>query len=228
MPKKLKILLTVKLFALVAFLLIQYDQIRLGEISLFADPTLAPEQMQAKQGEIHDLLEIPKLVDDSPKTRETLSRYLDFADRKRQDAVRKMEALQKKEESLKRLEAKLDKKIGQLDEERKFFAASIQKEQELKKERLARLVELYDKMEPKKAAAMFENLTPDLSVSLLKSLRQRQLTAILEKMAPDKATKLTEYFSRIKSGNEYDLLKEMNVSLKDTFNECKSENSTAH
>jgi flagellar motility protein MotE (MotC chaperone) len=228
MPKKLKILLTIKLFALVAFLLIQFDQIRLGEISLFADPTLAPEQMQAKEGEIHDLLEIPKLVDDSPKTRETLSRYLDFADRKRQDAVRKMEALQKKEESLKRLEANLDKKIGQLDEERKFFAASIQKEQELKKERLTRLVELYDKMEPKKAAAMFENLTPDLSVSLLKSLRQRQLTAILEKMAPDKATKLTEYFSRIKSGNEYDLLKEMNVSLKDTFNECKSEKSTAH
>lgn len=228
MPKKLKILLTIKLFALVAFLLIQFDQIRLGEISLFADSTLAPEQMQTKQGEIHDLLEIPKLIDDSPKTRETLSRYLDFADRKRQDAIRKMEALQKKEESLKKLEASLDKKIGQLDEERKFFAASIQKEQELKKERLARLVELYDKMEPKKAAAMFENLTPDLSVSLLKSLRQRQLTAILEKMAPDKATKLTEYFSRIKSGNEYDLLKEMNVSLKDTFNECKSEKSTAH
>ncbi len=228
MPKNLKILLMIKLVALIVFILVQTDQIKLGEVSLFADPTLAPEEMQAKDGEIHDLLDIPKLVDDSPKTRETLSRYLDFADRKKQDALRKIESLQKKEESLKKLEASLDKKIGQLDEERKFFAAAIQKEQALKKDRLARLVELYDKMEPKKAAAMFESLTPDLAVSLLKSLRQRQLTAILEKMAPDKATKLTEYFSRIKSGAEYDLLKEMNVSLKETFNECKSEKSVAH
>ena len=102
------------------------------------------------------------------------------------------------------------------------------KKNELKKEKLTLLIELYDKMEPKKAATLFESLSPDLSVSLLKSLKQKQLTAILEKMAPDKASKLTEYFSRMKSGAEYDLLKEMNSSLRDAFKECKGDSLPAH
>ena len=228
MPKSLKILLALKLFALVVFVLVQTDQIRIGELVGFAEGTKAPEEQQPKEGEIHDFLAIPKLGEDTPSSRETLSRYLDVADRKRQDVLRRMEFLEKREASLKLIEGTIDRKLSQLDEERKFFAASIQKETELKKERLTRLIELYDKMEPKKAATLFESLSPDLSVSLLKSLKQKQLTAILEKMAPDKASKLTEYFSRMKSGAEYDLLKEMNSSLRDAFKECKGDSIPAH
>jgi flagellar motility protein MotE (MotC chaperone) len=228
MPRAIKILLGLKIIALTGFLLVQTDQIRIGELVGFAEGTIAPEQQAPKEGEIHDILAIPKLGEDEPSSRETLSRYLDVADRKRQDVVKRLEFLEKREASLKQLEATIDRKLNQLDEERKFFSASIQKETELKKERMTRLIELYDKMEPKKAATMFESLSPDLSVSLLKALKQKQLTSILEKMAPDKAAKLTEYFSRQKSGAEYDLLKEMNSSLKDAFKECKTDKALAH
>jgi len=228
MPKSLKILLGLKFIALAVFVLVQTDQIRFGELVGFAEATKAPEEQQPKDSEIHDFLAIPKLGEDAPSSRETLSRYLDMADRKRQDVLRRMEFLEKREASLKQIEGTIDRKLTQLDEERKFFAASIQKEVDLKKERLTRLIELYDKMEPKKAATMFESLSLDLSVSLLKSLKQKQLTAILEKMAPDKAAKLTEYFSRMKSGAEYDLLKEMNSSLRDAFKECKDDKMPAH
>ncbi len=228
MPRSLKILLALKLVALTVFVLVQTEQIRIGELVGFAEGTKAPEEQLPKDGEIHDILAIPKLGEDAPSSRETLSRYLDVADRKRQDVLRRMEFLEKREASLKQIEGTIDRKLTQLDEERKFFASSIQKETDLKKERLTRLIELYDKMEPKKAATLFESLSPDLSVSLLKSLKQKQLTAILEKMAPDKAGKLTEYFSRMKSGTEYDLLKEMNSSLRDAFKECKGEPLPAH
>ena len=76
-------------------------------------------------------------------------------------------------------------------------------------------------MEPKKAAAVFEKIDKDLAAALFKNLKQKQVTAILEKMNPDKAIELTEYFGRIKSGAEYELLKEMNNSLLETFKDCK-------
>jgi len=228
MPSYFRALVGLKLTLLGLFLLVQYGKINIGELSLFAEETKAndemraPEENQPKDQEIHQLLEIPKISDDSPQSKETLGRYLDFADRKRQEIIKRLEFLEKRETFVKSLEQKIDKKLQQLDDERKFFAASIQKEQDLKKDRLDRLIELYDKMEPKKAASLFENLDPDLAVAMLKSLKQKQLTAILEKMTPDKATKLSEYFSRNKSGTEYEMLKEMNASLKETFNECKT------
>lgn len=222
MPRFFKVLIGIKLTFLALFLLVQSGQINIGELNLLAEEVKAPEENQPKDSEIHQLLEIPKITDNSPESKEALGRYLDFADRKRQEIIRRLEFLEKREATLKMLEQKLDKKLRQLDDERKFFAASIQKEQEIKKERLDRLIELYDKMESKKAAPLFETLDPDLAVAMLKSLKQKQLTAILEKMSPDKATKLTEYFSRNKSGTEYEMLKEMNASLKEAFNECKS------
>ena len=60
-------------------------------------------------------------------------------------------------------------------------------------------------MEPKRAAPVFEELDRDLAVALFKNLKKKQVTAILEKMDPDKAVTLTEYYGRVKSGAEYDL-----------------------
>jgi hypothetical protein len=40
-------------------------------------------------------------------------------------------------------------------------------------------------------------------------------------MNPDKSVALAEYFGRVKSGREYDLLKELNSSLKKEFQDCK-------
>ena len=50
---------------------------------------------------------------------------------------------------------------------------------------------------------------------------QETVTRILEVMPADKSRDLTEYFGRIRSGKEYDLLKEMNQSLRTAFDECK-------
>src|SRR5262249_9403582 len=84
-----------------------------------------------------------------------------------------------------------------------------------------RLIELYGKMDPRKAAPVFEQLDKDLVVELFKNLSQKQVTKVLEAMNPQKAIELTEYYGRVRSGREYDLLREMNQSLKKELNECK-------
>lgn len=169
---------------------------------------------------LSDLFELPKL-DPKKARKEEVGKYLDLADRKGKQISEREMMLTKKEQQLKDIEKSIDEKLVKLDEERKFIAKTLQQEKDLKGERLDKLVELYDKMEPKKAAPQFEKIDQDLAVALFKRLKQKQVTTILELMNPDKSVAITEYFGRVKSGKEYDLLKELNSSLKKEFQDCK-------
>lgn len=169
---------------------------------------------------LSDLFELPKL-DPQKAQKQEVGKYLDLADRKGRQISERETMLAKKEQQLKDLELSIDQKLAKLDEERKFIAKTLQQEKDLKGERLDKLVELYDKMEPKKAAPQFEKIDQDLAVALFKRLKQKQVTTILEIMSPDKSVALAEYFGRVKSGREYDLLKELNSSLKKEFQDCK-------
>ena len=60
-----------------------------------------------------------------------------------------------------------------------------------------------------------------MTVALFKKLKQKQVTTILENMNPEKSVELTEYFARVKSAKEYDILKELNESLQKEFQDCK-------
>lgn len=169
---------------------------------------------------LSDLFELPKL-DPKNARKEEVGKYLDLADRKGKQISEREAMLTKKEQQLKDIEKSIDDKLARLDDERKFIAKTLQQEKDLKGERLDKLVELYDKMEPKKAAPQFEKIDQDLAVALFKRLKQKQVTTILELMNPDKSVTLAEYFGRVKSGKEYDLLKELNSSLKKEFQDCK-------
>lgn len=169
---------------------------------------------------LSDLFTLPKLNAKTVK-KEEVGRYLDLAERKERQINERTEQLAQREEQLKKLEKAIEEKLTRLDEERKFFAKTIQQEKELKGERLDKIAELFEKMEPKKAAPQFEKLDKDLTVALFKKLKQKQVTTILESMNPDKSVELTEYFARVKSAREYDILKELNDSLKKEFQDCK-------
>ncbi len=169
---------------------------------------------------LSNLLNLPDLNPDNIR-KEELGRFLELAERKKRQVEDRLALLTKREEKLIRLEKGIDAKLMSLDEERRFFAQSIQREKDLKGERLDKLILLYSKMEPKKAAPVFEKLDKDLVVSMFKVLPQKQVTLILETMAPDKSVEISEYYGRIRSGREYDLLKEMNTSLLKEFEECK-------
>lgn len=169
---------------------------------------------------LSELFELPKLNAKKVQKAE-LGKYLDMAERKDRQISERTTQLAKREEQLKALEKTIEEKLGQLEDERKFIAKTLQEEKDLKGERLDKIVELYDKMDPKKAATAFEKLDKDLTVALFKKLKQKQVTTILESMNPEKSVELTEYFARVKSAKEYDLLKELNESLKKEFQDCK-------
>lgn len=243
----LKSLLSLKIFILTGLLMIHFNYIKIGEIDLFgqdkkesktrvsegdqqstegqvkkanSSKEIAGTAEKARKSFISDLLELPTLDPQSIK-KEELGKFIEIANRKERQIIERLDLLKKKENQLKELEKSVEEKISVLDEERKFFAQSIQKEKDLKNERVTQLITLYAKMEPKKAAPVFEKLDRDLVVELFKQLPQKQVTAILEAMTPDRSVALSEYYGRVRSAREYDLLKEMNQSLKKEFDDCK-------
>lgn len=236
----IKILLGLKLILLLAVLFYVSESFYIGEKSSIANENgeknlntdnnetnlvsennaKGSDEQEDKKSFLSNLLNLPEISDIDGKN-EAIGKYLSLAERKKQQVDQRLALLQEREVQLKKIEATIDDKLSKLEEERRFFTLSIQKEKELKEDRLKKLVDFYSKMEPKKAGPVFEQLDKDLSVALLQNLKQKTITKILESMSPEKSVQLTEYFGRIKSGKEYELLKEMNVSLRESFEECK-------
>jgi flagellar motility protein MotE (MotC chaperone) len=175
---------------------------------------------------LSNLLELPELNPEGAQ-KEELGKYLEMAERKKRQIEERLDLLRKREDQLKGLEHTIDDKLKSLDEERHFFGQTVQQEKDLKGERLDKLVAMYAKMEPKKAAPVMEKLDKDLVVALFKAMPQKQVTAMLEAMSPDKATQISEYYGRVRSTREYDVLKEMNQSLRKEFDDCKGLPKTA-
>ncbi len=235
----LKSLIVVKIMVLIGVLVSQLPGFSLGDLAVRAedeksekdDGGVKSEEVVGKDLEkeaantsrvsfLANLLDLPPLETESMK-KEEIARYIDMAERKKQQIDERIEVLKDRESQLKGLEASIDGKIKTLDEERKYFAQTIQKEKDLKNERTEKLITMYAKMEPKKAAPVMEKLDKDLVIELFKQLPQKQVTAILEVMSADKSVELTEYYGRVRSAREYDILKEMNQSLKKEFDDCK-------
>lgn len=236
--KIVKVLLGLKATFLVAYLFVEAGIIKFDEAPLTAQDSNEASSSDGQTGDnsssavteisgmnkielppIHEILSITP--DDEKEAKKSISRYLDIIEKRHQEANMRINFLDQREVQLKNMEATLEKKLGELEEERLYILQTIQKEKKIKEERLTKLISLYEKMEPKKAAPVFENMDKDLAAALLKKLKQKQVTAILEKMTPEKALELTEYFGRIRSGAEYDILKEMNKSILETFKDCE-------
>lgn len=184
------------------------------------DENEAKKDDEKRRSFLSDLFTLPKL-NAKKVQKEEIGRYLDLAERKERQVEERTAQLAKREDQLKALEKSIEDKLIRLEEERKFIAKTIQQEKDLKGERVDKIAELFDKMEPKKAAPAFEKLDKDLTVALFKKLKQKQITTILESMSPEKSVELTEYFARVKSAREYDILKELNESLRKEFQDCK-------
>lgn len=180
----------------------------------------APKEGAVRKSFLANLLELPEL-DPGSIQKEELGKYLEIAERKKRQIEERVDLLKRREDQLKGLEASIDDKLKKLEEERRFFSQTIQQEKDLKGERLEKLITMYAKMEPKKAAPIIEKLDKDLVVDLFKAMPQKQVTTILESMNPDKSVSISEYYGRVRSAREYDLLKEMNQSLRKEFDDCK-------
>jgi flagellar motility protein MotE (MotC chaperone) len=129
----------------------------------------------------------------------------------RKDVEQKIEKMNIAKQGYERAKGDVDAKLKRIEEERKLLEETLQKERKAKDERLSETLEFIAKMEPKKAAPLIEGMDRDLVMQLLRKLPPRQVTKLLESVNPKKATELLEYYTRIRSGREYELLREMGL-----------------
>lgn len=239
-PKTLKILLGLKVALVFAILLSLKGGLYVGDKETIAadndDPTEDVSDSEKSEDEfvynddgskrrkrksfLDKLLKIPQINTDELK-KEEIAKYLAVIERKKQQVENRIETLRSREEKLIKIEEQIDDKLRKLDDERRFFAETIQQEKSLKDERTKQLVEFYKKMPPKKAAPVFEKLDKDLVVELFNQIPEKQTMKILSLMNPEKSVELTEYYGRLRSGREYEILQEMNRSLREEFQDCK-------
>jgi flagellar motility protein MotE (MotC chaperone) len=191
-----------------------------GSGSTSENPVVKTPISPARKSFLEGVLNLPDITDTASKAEE-IGKYLSLAERKKQQVEERLTLLESREGQLKRIEEVIDEKLARLEDERLFFSQTIQKEKLVQADRLETLVSLYAKMEPKKAGPVFESLDRDLVVALFNKMEKKTVTRILEAVTPPRSIDLTEYFGRIRSGKEYDILKEMNVSLRSAFNDCK-------
>lgn len=228
----IKLIIFLKVTVL-SYVLFDQSWLEIGERSLNANETSSAstqantkepdvEEVSEKTGSaIDELLNLPNINADRLR-KDEIARYISLIERKKSQAEDRIRFLQQREMQLKRLEGQVNNKLQKLEEEMQYFQQTQQQEKTVQDERLAKLVEFYEKMNPKKAAPVFERLDRDLVVQLFKRIPQKQTREILSLMEPERSVELSEYFGRIRSAKEYELLKEINVSLLKEFEACKT------
>src|SRR5690606_35946980 len=93
-----------------------------------ANPAETPAPKE-RRSFLSNLLDLPSLDTESIK-KEELGHYLEVADRKKRQVEERLTLLKAREEQLKRLENSITDKLHRLDEERKFFAQTLQREKD--------------------------------------------------------------------------------------------------
>ena len=167
----------------------------------------------------YSIFELPKIHTANIK-KDEISKYLNLLEQKSIKIESEMKILKEKEAYIQNMQTVVNQKLEQIKHERKMLADTLQKEKEIKSQRIEELVEYYKKMPPKKLAPIMEKIDKDLVVSLFKKFPQKQVMEILSAMSPDKSAQLTEYYGRVNYAREYQLLKELNDSLNKEFNIC--------
>ncbi|NRA62918.1 MAG: hypothetical protein HRU19_00460 [Pseudobacteriovorax sp.] len=231
----LKLVFICKIMVITYILISQTNLFTLGEkdISAQEDVSLDPSSEsdyvddnepvdETKKSFIEELLKLPKISSEDYKKTE-LAKYFSIIERKSRQVEDRIKVLEVRQKQLTSLENSIDDKLEKLDNEMMFFKQTVQNEKKIQEDRLKHLVKFYEKMSPKKAAPVFEKMDKDLVVSLFKEIPDKQTMQILSLMNPDRSIELTEYYGRIKSAKEYELLTEINSALRKEFEVCKTE-----
>lgn len=129
----------------------------------------------------------------------------------KQDIEQKLVRLEEAKKSYDSVRLDIDTRLKKVEEEKRLLDETLQKEKKLKEDRVKAAVEFVSKMEPRKVAPVMDTMDRDLVIVLLSRLPPRQVTKLLENSTPAKATQFLEYYTRIRSGREFEMLRELGL-----------------
>lgn len=116
---------------------------------------------------------------------------LSLMERKRQLDERDT-LLNQREEQLRALRDNIQQQVAELKRLQAEIEASMDAKKAQDAENLQKVVNLYNGMDPKRAAEKLERLEPKYAVQILMGMNQRKAANLLEELPADKAKRITE------------------------------------
>ena len=110
---------------------------------------------------------------------------------RREELESQSRKLETRETLLTAAEKRVEERITKLKEIESSVAALIERFDKQEEERLAKLVQVYESMKPKSAAAIFDQLDMPVLLSVAKRMDEAKMAEVLSKMSPDAAKRLT-------------------------------------
>lgn len=106
---------------------------------------------------------------------------------RRQELEKRETELNDREVMLTATEQKLDAKLQELETVRAEVEELLGQQQKVQKERLDRLVKIYETMKPKDAATIFNEMQTEVLLSMLERMSERKMAPIIAAMDPRRA-----------------------------------------
>jgi flagellar motility protein MotE (MotC chaperone) len=106
--------------------------------------------------------------------------------------------LQKRELELNILQDEVDKKLEQLEQLSLQLEEMLADKDAREQERVNQLSDMYNRMEPARAAEIFLELDSDLVVGILGGMKARSAGAVLENLDGEKAARISKAYSTLK------------------------------
>ena len=110
---------------------------------------------------------------------------------RREKLEQRAQTLARRENLVEAAEKRLNQKVGEMERLRAEIEQLLVQYDEQETKQLTRLVNIYEKMKPKDAARIFEDLDQDVLLKVVERMNERKTAPILAEMRPDKAQQLT-------------------------------------
>tara|TARA_R100000005_G_C4998203_1_gene204909 strand:+ start:1723 stop:2430 length:708 start_codon:yes stop_codon:yes gene_type:complete len=110
---------------------------------------------------------------------------------RRTELDRRSEALDMRDNLLKATESRIDEKIAKLREMEETLNGLLKLHDEEKKAQMQSLVKIYEKMKPKDAARIFNDLEMEILIDVASNIKESKMAPILAEMNSSRANKLT-------------------------------------
>lgn len=110
---------------------------------------------------------------------------------RREELERQAKTLETRESLLNAAEKRVEERITRLKEIESSVTSLIERFDKQEEERLAKLVQVYESMKAKSAAAIFDQLDMEVLLAVAKRMDEAKMADVLSKMTADAAKRLT-------------------------------------
>ncbi|AUG52013.1 MotE family protein [Thalassospira marina] len=110
---------------------------------------------------------------------------------RRAELDRREQRLDERESLITAAEARIDSKIAEMKRLQTTIAQLVEKKDEKDEDRIKKLITVYEKMKPKDAARIWNDLDMNILLQVAQGMREANTAAVLAEMTPDRARALT-------------------------------------